>query len=1187
MADEFAITRCPVQEIKHPSRESMMDLGPLRYSYPQNVLALAERDPQLHALLPMKDEPTALLLRPSLQQLMEAVMVAYADRPALGSRSYAVKPDPVTGVGVRVLLPEFRMCSYRELNSRVKRLAAAWRLHPRHRVDPGDFVCIFGFTGVNHVVLDYACAYAQAVSVPLQANPTGDLRAVLANTAPTSVAAPPEDLVAVAEMAVAYPSIRSIVAFDLDLAVEHDRIQLTTARDVLAAGGSRAELILMTELLDYCADQSWRPLPPSTEGEERIALLLHSSGSTGEPKGAILTERLASKIFMMKFAKVPVIVVACAPWNHRAGQFAVSGTLARGGTVYFTARPDLSELFADIRLVRPTELMMFPRVMEVIHGHFKAEVARRSGGAPSREIDAQVMTEMRTGFLGDRVCAMVYGSAPITPELKRFITDCFRVPLTDRYGSTELGSIMVNGRVARPPVIAYKLRDAPELGYTSSDTGVPGYFRQPEASARLFDEEGYYRTGDILEERAPDELVFIDRINDVVKLSQGEFVSVGALGATLEEVCPAIQQMYLYGSSTRPYLVAVVVPNMEVVRERLGASPNEAAVRALLREEMQVAGATRSLRPFEIPRDFLIEQEPFSFENGLLTSVRKRRRPALRARYGEQLEALYTAQDRRRADELGALGAGSGLSVQDRVIKALEASLGVGGDLDVTQSFAGLGGDSLGATSFAMLLEEMFGVEVPVNTILSPAGSVRSWSRAIEAASKRGAGALPTYDRIHGDDRSRLVARDLDIYAFLKEDTIDHAPLEPPLEPAHCVLLTGATGYLGRFLCLEWLKTLEVRDGRLICLVRGTDPRSALRRLTESFATDDSLARRFEKLARGRLEIVIGDVAEPRLGLDDATWNRLAHDVDRIVHCGALVNHVLPYPELFHPNVLGTAQLLELALTYRQKSFDFISSVAVANLLEPNAARREESPLLDEVMLNSAYAEGYACSKWAGEHLLHSASARFGLPITVYRCGMVLADRRYAGQLNVPDTLTRLLYSLVMTQSAPESFYKRRADGAGRPGHYAGLPVDFAAAAIVGIGDTSLGGPAIRTLHVINHNMDAGVSLDTFVDWIEQEGYPIWRESDYDRWLSQFQARLRALPEDQRQLSVLPVLASVRAPIEATSSISSNAFVEAVSLLPMRRVPPLDRALLQKYLHDLQLLGLIPEPGLVIPGKCD
>jgi fatty acid CoA ligase FadD9 len=1175
----------------------MAELAEARATYPQNVLDLAKHDPQLQSLMPVPGLFPAGA-RPSFQEAIEVVTQAYAERPAMGYRAYEIGPDPETGRDSRHLLPHFHTLSYGELNSRIKRLATAWREHPQHRVDPGDFVCMLGFTGVDFAVLFFGCAYAQAVSLPLQTTLGGDLSGVLANTEPTCVAATIDDIVAAAEMAVEHHSIRSVIAFDYDPRVDSERERFEAARAILGKG-AKAALITLDELLAYRTADAWRPLPPAPEGIERTALLIHSSGSTGKPKGAIYTERLAMQPLMAGGSvaagpnkKIPVVNIALAPMNHRMAQIHLMLTLGRGGTIYFTTKPDLSALFDDIRLVRPTELGMFPRIMDVIYGHFLGEVARRSDGdVPVEEVRAQVMAEMRTTFLGDRLCITTFGSAPAAEEVKQFIANCFQVQLFDGYGSTETGQLMLNGHILRPPVTDYKLRDVPELGYfnsdrpyprgelcVKSDAGISGYFKEPELSAKLFDEEGFYRTGDIMEERGPDHLVYVDRVNDVLKLSQGEFIAVGALGVTFENYCPAIAQMYAYGNSARPYIVAVIVPNMDVVQERLGPGPDEAALRGLLRDEMRAAADEAGLRPFEIPRDFIIEYEPFSFENGLLTNLRKRRRPALKARYGEELEALYAAQERKQDEELRTLR-DSSLSTEEKLVKALEALLGIeAGGVDPSRSFGDLGGDSLGATGFAMLLNEIFGAEISVNAILSPAGNVRTWARAIEAARSGLAGAPPSYAQIHGTDKNQVHAGDLDLAAFLDAGTFGDIPLDPPAGQSRCVLLTGATGYLGRFLCLEWLDRMEARDGKLICLVRAPDEAAALRRLSASFATDPALAERFDALAASHLEILIGDVADPRLGLEEPTFARLAREVDHIVHCGALVNHVLPYEELFEPNVAGTAQLVQLALTHRQKHFDFISTLAVCSLLEASEGVMEATPLRQDVALKSAYAGGYAVSKWAGEHLLHSANARFGLPVNIFRCGMILTDRRYSGQLNLPDTLTRLLYSVVMTGTAPGSFYQRAPDGGRQAGHYDGLPVDFVAAAITGIGDAAHPRTP-QTFHVHNHHVEAHVSLDSFVDWIEEAGYRVEREEDYAQWLKIFRAKLEGLPEEKRQRSVLPAFGSVRAPQSTSRTIDSRAFVKAVEQLPLWDVPQLDRALLRKYLSDLQLLHLIPEPA--------
>src|SRR3974390_516559 len=220
------------------------------------------------------------------------------------------------------------------------------------------------------------------------------------------------------------------------------------------------------------------------------------------------------------------------------------------------------------------------------------------------------MDEMRANFLGDRLVSVGIGSAPSTPEMRQFVVDCFQVPLRDGYGLTEAGGgVMNSGKLSRPPITDYKLRDVPELGYYTTDKPYPrgelclksslvspGYFKKPEATAKLFDAEGWLLTGDIMEERGPDELVYLDRANDVMKLSQGEFVSIGMLGRIFEKTCPVIQQISLYGNSARSFLLAVVVPDMEVAAARLGRTPDESDLRAMIRAEMKEAAVSEDLR---------------------------------------------------------------------------------------------------------------------------------------------------------------------------------------------------------------------------------------------------------------------------------------------------------------------------------------------------------------------------------------------------------------------------------------------------------------------------------------------------------------------------------------------------------------------------------------------------------------
>ena len=1055
-------------------------------AHSKRVLELAKSDPQLRELIP-DPEVQAALRQPGLsyQEVIATALDGYASRRSVAERAYEVELDQETGRRRRKYLPRFDPITCSEFHTRIKRLATTWRHHPHHRVDPGDFVCILGFAGTDYATVDLACAYAQAVSVPLQTSlATADLDGIFIDTAPTAVAATVDDLQQAARFARAHDSVRSVIALDYDDRVDADREQYAAAQAELAHTGSRTSLATIDELISVSESTPWEPLPAHEAGEERMALIIHSSGSTGTPKGAIIPERIAKSQWDPGTLPVPVVRIVFAPMNHLGGRAALHTTIARGGTIHYTASSDLSTLFEDIRLARPTELMFFPRVMEMIHRHFLSEFLRRTAGrqVDSEAVKAELMAEMRRSFLGDRLCSIGVSTAPAAPEVKQFVSDCFGLPVYDGYGATEVGPVSYRDRLVRPPVTDYKVADVPELGYFTTDKpysrgelclktalSIPGYFKNPEATARLFDEDGFVRTGDIVEERGPDHVVLIDRRNDVLKLSQGEFVALGALGTTFENESDAIHQIYLYGDSARSYLLAVVVPNMDVIESLLGPAAGETTIKDLIRSELRDVAAAANLKSFEIPRDFIIETEPFSHENGLLSSVYKRLRPALQARYGEGLEQMYADLERKQNEELMALQTmRSGLTVLEKVGKALEASLGVT-DIDVNQpyGFVDLGGDSLGATAFSALLEDIFGITLPVSTILSPAGNPRQWAAAIERLLARRESPMPTFDKVHGKGAREIRAADLDVEAFINDDSVQPVPIEANPDVARQVLLTGATGFLGRFMCLEWLERLAAGGGRLICLVRATDREAGRRRLASVFeGADPALERRFSELAADHLEVVVGDVAEPRIGLTNADFDRLAGEVDRIVHPGALVNHVLDYEYLFGPNVAGTAELIRLALTHRRKPFDFVSSAATTYLLDGSGDNSEDTPLRAKVPLTSKYANGYGASKWAAEQLLHSAHRRFGLPVNVFRGDMMLAHSRYQQQINVPDIFTRLLCSVILTGLAPESFYRLEPGGSRPMAHYDGLAVDFIAAAIVGIAAQPHG--EIRTFNVLN-----------------------------------------------------------------------------------------------------------------------
>ncbi|MCA2266335.1 thioester reductase domain-containing protein [Mycobacterium marseillense] len=1129
------------------------------------------------------DDIAAAARAPGLRiaEVMATVLQGYGARPALAQRAREVITDPETGRSVLHFLPRFESVTYADLWARVQALAAEWHHHERFPVRAGDFVCVLGFASIDYTAIECACIHLGAVVVPLQTSaPASQHAPILAETQPRILAVGVDNLATAVEAALAGTPPERLIVFDYEPHDDDQRAVFEAARARLSEAAGPLTLETIDAVATHGAVLPPAPLHVAAAGEDPLAWVFYTSGSTGTPKGAMFTESLCIGTWLAQ-SDQPVITLSYMPMSHLIGYGYVILTLANGGTSYFAAKSDLSTLFEDLSLVRPTSMSLVPRVCEMFYHHFQRELDRHAmAGADPDAVGAQVITAIREKILGGRVLAVGCGSAALSPEIKEFMEEVLDQHLLIGYSSTEIagGMIVADEHVLRPPVIDYKLLDVPELGYFNTDKPYPrgelavksarfmaGYYNRPDLTATMFDEDGYYKTGDIMAEVGPDRLRYVDRRNNVIKLAQGEFVAVSRLEA-LYSTSPLIHQIYIYGDSARSFLLAVIVPT--------DSSADPPAIARSLRE----IARDNQLNGYELPRDFLLETEPFSLANGLLSGVGKFLRPKLKARYGDRLEQLYTRMADDQLAQLRALRTGGAdQPVLATVTKAVQATLGVpAADVSPEARFVDLGGDSLSALTFSTLLADIYGIEVPVGVVIDPTGDLLTIAGHIERRRAPGA-ARPTYASVHDPDATEVRAEDLWLDKFIDDDIVKSATLLPePTAEVRTVFLTGATGFLGRFLAMEWLEGLARRGGTLICLARGADAAQARQRIEAALDSDPALLERFRALAGDHLEVLAGDIGEPGFGLDEASWERLAERVDLVVHPAAHVNHLLPYRQLFTTNVAGTAEIIRLAITARLKPIHYVSTMGVSavahQLVDEDTDIRRSVP---RCIINDGYANGYGVSKWAGEVLMREAHDLCGLPIAVFRPGMILADSRYAGQLNVPDIFTRLLFSLVTTGVAPRSFYQGSADQGARP-HYEGLPVDFLAHAIAAIGPQH--GSSFDTYNTTNPHDDA-ISLDTFVDWIIAAGYPIDKIDDYPAWLARFETAMRALPERQRAQSVLGVLDVYREPMAAVagSPVPGERFRSAVERAG-RAIPHVSQQLIEKYLADLERIGVL-SPG--------
>ncbi|BBZ01760.1 non-ribosomal peptide synthetase [Mycolicibacterium chitae] len=664
-----------------------------------------------------------------------------------------------------------------------------------------------------------------------------------------------------------------------------------------------------------------------------------------------------------------------------------------------------------------------------------------------------------------------------------------------------------------------------------------------------------YRTGDLVRWGEDGQLQYLGRADEQVKI-RGYRIELGEIQAALAQV-DGVEQAVVLAREDRPgdkrlvgYITGTADPAhaRSVLADRLPAYMVPVAIVALDSVPLTVNG-----------------------------KLDRRALPAPEYQSAVQYRAPETAAEK-------------------TIAKIFAEVLGIE-RVGVDDSFFDLGGDSISAMRVIAAVNSALDAHLAVRMLFEAPtvhGLTRYLERGVSSGSADGPGGV-SFASVHGEGVDEVRAGDLKLDKFIDAATLRTATTLPrPTGHVQTVLLTGATGFLGRYLLLEWLGKLRRSDDRVICLVRGKSDEDARRRLEATFDTDPTLRRHFDELAAGRLQVIAGDKGEPNLGLDEQTWQELTERVDLIVDSAAFVNSVLPYSELFGPNVVGTAELIRFALTTKLKPYNFVSTSDVGRQVEPSRFIEDADIRLisSTRTVEASYANGYGNSKWAGEVLLREAYDHCKLPVAVFRSGMIMVDSIYPGQVNVADTVSRMVLSIVATGVAPESFYQLGDDGARQRAHFDGLPVDFVAQSITALGwrvaRSAAGGgsPEFETYHVMNPH-DDGIGIDTYIDWLVEAGYPIERIPDFGEWLRRFEAGLRGLPENQRQNSVLQMLTmlqqqagELQAPEPTRGSyapaVRFRAAVQEAKVGADNDIPHIGPKNIVKYVTDLQHLGLLP-----------
>ena len=527
-------------------------------------------------------------------------------------------------------------------------------------VQPGDRVALAAENRPEWALADLAIMSAGAITVPAYTtNTVDDHRHVFGNSGARAVIAskpPVSDRAAAAAAQV--PSVEAIVVIEPSSE---------------GARGWEAVLELGDTQPDDVAERIAALAP------DDIACLIYTSGTGGVPKGVMLTHRnilanCAGAFHLLEMLGLgDEVFLSFLPLSHSYEHTAgLMFPISIGAQIYFAEGADT--LAANLVEARPTIMTAVPRLYETMHQRIRRGIEREKGlkrrlfeaavtsgrkraadkplGLGERALDPLldrlVRNKVRARF-GGRLKAMVSGGAPLNPEIGAFFL-ALGVQLLQGYGQTEAAPVISCNRPGGnridsvgPPLKGVEIKIAGDGEILVAGANVmKGYWNDPEATARAI-ADGWLKTGDIGHLDADKYLRITDRKRDFIKNSGGDMIAPAKIEGALT-LAPEIAQAMVWGDQ-RPHLVAILVPDQEFAAQICGTGAELGALaehQDLIKALGDiVSGVNAKLPAVERVRRFIIAREPFTTSNGQLTPTLKIKRHAVRAVYGEALDALY------------------------------------------------------------------------------------------------------------------------------------------------------------------------------------------------------------------------------------------------------------------------------------------------------------------------------------------------------------------------------------------------------------------------------------------------------------------------------------------------------------------------------------------------------------------